>query len=293
MEPEDYRSCGRTLSAQDIAGIRDLIAANPTASRCRLSILVCQVWGWKHPHGQWRDANCRSLMLDLHRRGLITLPPARRQVKNNAIRHHCVFRTDMPWGNAIECSLSQLQPLTIQEVRRTPQEKLVDDLMASHHYLGYTRPIGESLKFLITAKDQQVACITWSSAVHHLGPRDRFIGWTPTIRKSHLHSIAYNTRFLILPWIRVPHLASHILGYMARTLSACWEDRYQHPIHFLETFVDPTRNRGTCYKAANWSCIGCTTGRGIHEKTQRATLSRKDIWVMPLRPDFRQCLGVL
>jgi hypothetical protein len=151
--------------------------------------------------------------------------------------------------------------------------------------------VGEHLKYLVCAQDRPVACLAWSSAPRHLGPRDRFIGWSPQVRQRHLHFIAYNTRFLILPWARVPGLASHLLGRMARRLSADWQQVYRHPIHLLETFIDPARFVGTCYRAANWICLGQTTGRGHNARTSRCDQPRKELWVYPLAPDFRQQLG--
>jgi hypothetical protein len=192
----------------------------------------------------------------------------------------------------IEGALSALGPLVIAQVRRTLREKLVEGLLARYHYLGYKQPVGEHLKYLVTAGDQPIACFAWSSAPRHLGPRDRYLGWSPQVRKANLRSVAYQTRFLILPWIRVPHLASHLLGRMARRLSADWEQVYAHPIYFTETFVDPTRYRGTCYRAANWVWMGRTTGRGKDDQTRRPNRSLKDVWGYPLVANFRERLHV-
>jgi len=180
-----------------------------------------------------------------------------------------------------------LQPLAIRQVRRTGEERLFNGLIERYHYLGYSQPVGEQLKYLVCAQDRPVACLVWSSGPWHMGPRDRFIGWSPAVRRRHLHLLAYNTRFLILPWVEVPHLASHLLGRMARQLSADWQTVYGHPIHYLETFVDRDRYKGTSYRAANWLCLGQTTGRGIKDKQHRVTLSLKDVLGYPLRKDFR------
>jgi hypothetical protein len=186
--------------------------------------------------------------------------------------------------------LTELGALEIRLVRRTEAEALFAALLQAHHYLGYSRPVGAHLKYLVYAQDRPVACLAWSSAPRHLGPRDRFIGWSPEVRRRHLHLIAYNTRFLILPWARVPHLASHLLGRMARQLSADWQAVYQHPIYLLETFIDPARFAGTCYRAANWILLGQTTGRGHNARTSRCDQPRKELWVYPLGPDFRSQL---
>jgi hypothetical protein len=180
-----------------------------------------------------------------------------------------------------------LQPLEIRQVRRTGEESLFNGLIERYHYLAYSRPVGEHLKYLVSSRDRPVACMAWSSGPWHMGPRDRFIGWTPAVRRRNLHLLAYNTRFLILPWVRVPHLASHILGRIARMISADWQRLYGHPVHYLETFVDQERFHGTCYRAANWLHLGQTTGRGIKEKTRKVTRSIKDVLGYPLSKDFR------
>jgi hypothetical protein len=191
----------------------------------------------------------------------------------------------------LEGKLGALGPVSSEQVRRTPREALVDGLIARYHYLGYKQPVGEHLKYLVTARGQPIACFCWSSAARHLGPRDRFIGWPPEVRKANLRGVAYQSRFLILPWVRVMHLASHLLGRMARQLSADWESVYAHPVYFTETFVDQTLYQGTCYRAANWVRLGQTTGRGKDDQTNRPNRSLKDVWGYPLVRDFRTRLG--
>jgi len=294
--PLCYR--GRTISAQDIASIRLLIAQNPRASRRKLSLLLCQAWDWRQANGAWRDMVCRSLMLLLHRAGHIELPP-QRQTSANPLAQRARPATDFLVDQSpLPGPLRALQPLAIRQVRRTGEESLFNGLIERYHYLGYRQPVGEHLKYLVCAQDlsavpgtaqagRPVACMAWSSGPWHMGPRDRFIGWTPPVRRQHLHLLAYNTRFLILPWVKVPHLASHLLGRIARVISADWQQLYGHPVHYLETFVDQERFKGTCYRAANWVHLGQTTGRGIKEKTRKVTRSIKDVLGYPLRKDFR------
>lgn len=278
---------GRRISAGDVASIRELIAQNPGASRRRLSVLVCEAWEWRQANGAWRDMVCRGLMLALHRAGHIELPEKKFCPPNplaQRTRPACeVVVEKSPLGGP----LSALMPLRIRQVRRTEEEGLFNGLLDEHHYLGYTQPVGEHIKYLVYAGDRPVACLAWSSAPWHMGPRDQFIGWTPAVRRRNLHLLAYNTRFLILPWVQVPHLASHILGRMARGLSADWEALYGHPVYYLETFVDRERFAGTCYRAANWQRLGQTTGRGIKDKVHKVTLSIKEVLGYPLRRDFR------
>lgn len=281
---------GRRLSGQDIAFVRQLIAAHPDLSRRRLSAKLCAAWNWVQPNGRPRDMVARSLMLELHRAGHIQLPTQRFCPPNNAAQHRAPTLQPVCACAPIECSLAQLGPLDIQQVRRTAAEKLFGRLMQEHHYLGYTQPVGEHLKYLIYAQGQPVAALAWSSAPRHLGARDRFIGWSASQRRAGIHLVAYNTRFLILPWVRVPHLASHLLSRVARRIAADWQALYSHPIYLLETFIDPERFAGTCYRAANWIYLGLTTGRGKDDQTKRPNRSLKQLWAYPLRPDFRRRL---
>jgi len=153
--------------------------------------------------------------------------------------------------------------------------------------------VGEQAKYLAFSQGRPLACLGFTCAPRHLGPRDRFIGWSPAVRRAHVHELAYNTRFLILPWVRVPHLASHLLGAVARRIAADWERLYGHPVHYLETFVDPERFPGTCYRAANWQVLGLTTGRGKDDLTHSPNRSCKLVLGLPLHPDFRRRLGVV
>ena len=283
---------GRKVSAQEIEFIRQLIAAHPGLSRRRLSAELCAAWDWRQPNGRPRDMVARSLMLELHRAGHIRLPAQRFCPPNNATQHRAPTRPS-EWVSApLECSLAQLGTLEIHQVRRTAVEKLFGSLMEAHHYLGYTRPVGEHLKYLIYAQGQPVAALAWSSAPRHLGPRDRFIGWSAPQRRARIHLLAYNTRFLILPWVKVPHLASHLLALVAGRIAADWDELYQHPVYLLETFIEPERFRGTCYRAANWIYLGLTAGLGKDSRSSVPNRSFKQLWVYPLRPDFRRQPGV-
>jgi hypothetical protein len=279
---------GREVHADDVALIRQLIADDPQASRRALSLKICEAWSWVQANGAPCDAVCRGLMLKLHRTGHVALPSARWVHKKPPRRTVLVPVEVAP--TPLTAPLSEIGPLTIRQVRRTPDEGLVNSLIEQHHYLGYTRPVGEHLKYLVTARDQPIACFCWSSAPRHLGPRDRYIGWSMAARKANIRFVAYQSRFLILPWVQVPHLASHLLGCLSRRLSTDWEKVYAHPIYFTETFVDPARYRGTCYRAANWTYLGMTTGRGKDDRTKAVHRSLKQLLGYPLVKDFRQRL---
>lgn len=291
MEPVlKYR--GREVFPKDVRFIQDFIAAHPKASRRALSQKLCEAWQWKQPNGALCDVQCRGLMLALHRADQIVLPDARWYAKQPALRCRPAADIDVD-QSPIEIALAGLGPLQFRQVRRTPDEALHQALIQQHHYLGYARPVGEHLKYLITANERPIACFTWSSAPRHLGPRDKYIGWTPPVRRAHIHWVAYQSRFLIMPWVRVPHLASHLLGAMARRLSDDWEALYAHPIYFTETFVDPELYRGTCYKASNWTLLGMTTGRGKDSTSNKPNRSLKQVYGQPLRRDFRKLLCAL
>jgi hypothetical protein len=279
---------GRAVTPPDVVFIRELIAAHPKASRRALSLKLCEAWEWYQPNGNPRDMVCRGMMLALHRAGHIELPPARWKLSR-------AYRRENPEAvevdqSPVRCRLGELGPLTFRQVRRTDEEPLFNHLIQAHHYLGYTRPVGEHLKYNIYAGDRPLACFAWSSAPRHLAPRDQFIGWPAEARRRNIRFVAYNPRFLILPWVEVKHLASHLLGRMTRMLSSEWEEAYGHPLYFVETFVDPTRFKGTCYRAANWVYLGQTTGRGKNDNTRRPNRPLKDVLGYPLTKRFRQLL---
>jgi len=281
---------GRAVTADDVVFIKRLVSAHPAASRRALSKKLCEAWHWVQPNGAPRDMVCRGLMLALHRAGHIELPPQRRFPPNPLAKRGRPAVADVD-RSPLCCSLRAIQPLAFHQVRRTPDESLVNGLIEQYHYLGYTQPVGEHLKYLVYAGQRPVACLAWSSAPRHLGCRDRFIGWSAEARRRNIRFIAYNPRYLILPWVQAPHLASHILGRMAKILPRDWMEVYGHPVYFLETFVDPQRFRGTCYRAANWTVLGRTTGRGKDDQTGRPNRSIKDMLGYPLRRDFRRLLA--
>jgi len=286
----EWRYRGRVIRAEDVLFIRQFIAENPRLSRRKLSSKLCEAWDWKQANGALRDMVCRGLLLMLHRAGEIELP-AVRQVSLNPF-----VRRERPRPAPIDMTpltgaLADLRPVSFQQVRRTSDESLLNSLIEHHHYLGYEQPVGEHLKYLVWAQGRPIACMAWSSAPRHLGSRDRHIGWSAEARRRNIRFIAYNTRFLILPWVEVPHLASHILGRIASSLSKDWEQLYGHPVYFVETFIEPGRFRGTCYRAANWKLLGLTTGRGKDSVSKRPNRSIKEVLGYPLTPRFRQLLS--
>jgi hypothetical protein len=281
---------GREIRPEDILYIRSLIERHPNESRRKLSVRLCEAWQWRQTNGALRDMVCRGMLLMLERAGQIALPPV------SYVRHNPLAKRSRPEPMLIDTTpieepVRNLQPLEFEQVRGTSQQPLFNSLMEQHHYLGYEQPVGEHLKYLVWADGRPIACLAWSSAPRHLASRDDYIGWDAAARRSNIRFIAYNTRFLILPWVRVEHLASHILGRMAAQISADWQQLYGHPVYFLETFVDPERFRGTCYRAANWVLLGRTTGRGKQSNSYVPNRSIKEVLGYPLTKRFRELLA--
>ena len=283
-----YRN--RKISTVDVKYIRRLIKAHPEFGRCRLSREICTFWQWIQPNGHLKDMVCRGLLIRLEKEGHITLPPQIVKPANPFLNRRQPGKIVVD-ETLLSTGLRNLGPITIQQVRRTPQETLFNALIEQYHYLGYQQPVGEHLKHIIWAQNRPVACLAWSSAAWHLNCRDRYIGWAPITRKANLHLIAYNTRFLILPWVHVPHLASHILSRCLKTIASDWQTLYHHPIYWVETFIDTSRYKGSCYRAANWRYLGQTTGRGKNDQTNTVNRSIKDVYGYPLVHDFRDKLG--
>jgi hypothetical protein len=279
---------GHVITEQDLEDIRAMLSERTDWTRRSLSIGLCERQGWVQENGAPRDAACRATLLALHRAGHIELPAAKYVFKQpwRRLRPKPVEVSTEP----LECKLRELGPLELRLVGRTPQEQIVNGLVEHHHYLGYAAPVGERMKYLVTAQQRPIGCFIWSSAPRHLGPRDRHIGWSADARRANIRFIAYQTRFLILPWVRIPHLASHLLGRMSRQLPGDWQRVYGHPVHFTETFVDTERNQGTCYRAANWTELGVTKGRGKADMAHRPNRSIKRIFGYPLVGNYRERL---
>jgi Domain of unknown function (DUF4338) len=288
MDEVCYR--GRAFTEREIEEIREVVTTHWDKSRWFISRELCRRWQWVQPNGAPKDILCRGLLLHLARQGLIDLPACRKQTPYRLAHAKKPLQVQID-QTPMEGKLSELRPVELLQVRRTPLEKFYNSLIEQYHYLGYTRPVGEHLEYLALARGRVVACLGWCSAPRHIGCRDRYLGWTPEQRIKNLCRVLINTRFLILPWVKVPHLASHLLGAMARRISRDWQEIYHHEVVWLETFVDPQRGfSGTCYKAANWIFLGQTTGRGKNDHTHRPNRSLKEVLGYPLRREFREAL---
>ncbi len=280
------------IDQKHVQHIRVLLAANPQWHRSYLSVELCKLWGWQSPAGQYKDMACRSLLLKLERAGTIVLPP--RQGKRTFHSRPAYPRVPHR-QETISDPLAGLVPLQITVVSQDTEDyKLFNCLLSQYHYLSYRGAVGENLKYLIRdAQRRPLACLLFGSAAWKTAPRDAFIGWNQKEREGHLRYLTNNMRFLILPWVRVPHLASHILSGIARRISRDWEQKYGHPICLLETFVDRSLFRGICYQAANWILVGQTKGRTRNDRNHDIQTPVKDVYVYPLEKDFRRRLCCL
>ena len=282
---------GRELSAADLAGLGQLMAEHPRWSRWRLSRHLAAAWNWRNAAGQLKDMAARTLLLKLQQRGLVELP-ARRQVPVNRMR--CGVHRPQEWESSpIASSLEGLGSLVVKEISSQASARaLFADGLRQYHYLGYGGSVGENLQYLIgTEPERPLVLLLFGAAAWKCQERDRFIGWPQESRQRHLGLVANNSRFLILPWVKVPHLGSWALGQVSRRLSEDWQGKYGHCIALVETFVEAGRFVGAAYQAANWRRVGSTTGRTRQDRSRSIQAAVKDIWVYPLRPDFREVLG--
>ena len=287
---EWIRYRGRNYTLREINEIREILIANRERSRRFISQEICRLWGWRQPNGVLKDMICRCLLLQLEAQGYIELPPCKKNPLNPLTRHQKPQSVEVD-QRPRRGKLSNLRPIELFAVRRTPLERLYRGLIQQKHELGYARRVGEHVEYLAMSKGEPLACLGWCSAPRHIGCRDRYLGWTQEQRIKNLSRVVINSRFLILPWVGVPHLASHLLGLNARRISQDWEKVYRHEVVWLETFGDPDRGfEGTCYQAANWVYLGQTTGRGKDDHTNKANRSLKLIFGYPLRKEFRQVL---
>lgn len=276
---------GRYITSSHIEWIQSLLQIHSDWNRTQLSREICAQWNWLNANDQFKDMACRTLLLKLDRSGLITLPKPLNSGGGNHFKNRKTIAHSM---DEITGILRDLTPLRI-EVVQPPSLPLLKHLLSEYHYLGFSGTVGENMKYLVYDRNNRMlACLLFGSAAWKTAPRDLFIGWSTQERQVGLSFITNNMRFLILPWVRVPHLASHLLSQIIRQISADWNHKYGHPIHLLETFVEKERFRGTCYKAANWTCVGQTQGRSRNDRFSTLRVPIKDVFLYPLTPHFRK-----
>ena len=295
----DHLIQGRRVGSEDLAALRDLIGRNPTAHRSALSRLLCELWNWRTPGGRLKDIAARTLLRKLEERGLICLPPRLTRKRSGQPKAVCLppaparqpeFQLEAT-PDPILVPLAQLRPLRIERVDTPEQRNRACDELRAHHYLGFSRSVGENVGYLVFDSRDRLLAVSWFGApAWKAADRDRFIGWTRHQREQALGAIANNARFLILPWVRVVHLASHILGLLTRRLRRDWQQKYGHPVVLLETFIEEGRFGGTCYKAANWILVGRTKGRSRQDRYNQLHVPPKLIAVLPLERHWRRKL---
>lgn len=282
---------GRRLTSGDILNIRRLLADHPQWSRRRISEVLCAEWDWRNGSGHFKDMATRTLLVKLDARGLIKLP-VRRRLPSNRMTSRKVPRQN--WDSTpVTGALHEIGPLTIREISTDSTARVrFAAALSEFHYLGCRGTVGENLQYIVTTESGRLlACLLFGSAAWKCKPRDGFIGWNPEQRQRNLHLVTNNTRFLILPVVRVSHLASWILGRVLRRLSADWQSKYGHPILLIETFVEHERFAGTSYKAANWLRLGSTAGRSRQDRRHTLQVSVKDVYLYPLVRRFREELA--
>jgi hypothetical protein len=279
---------GRELHAEDTGLIRSLLAEHGDWRRTRISEELCRRWDWRNGQGRFKDMAARTLLLKLERAGLIQLPK-RRGPSSNGSRNRTpplvAHATD-----SIRCALRDLRPLTVSIVEPGSADlRLFNCLLSRYHYLGHRNTVGENIRYLVRdCTGRPVGCALFGSAAWKCAARDAWIGWDRGRREANLGFLTNNTRFLVLPWVTVPHLASHMLATLARRVRADWQAKYGHPVHAMETFVESDRFKGTCYRAANWLRLGSTQGRTRNDRNHCLRATVKDVYLYPLSPDFRR-----
>ena len=281
---------GRELSEADLAEIRALRQEHPDWPRFRLSIALAERWQWRNAAGRLKDMAARTLLSKLAARGLIELPPPLRSTARRRPPPPQTQLLDLQPA-AIDEPLAGLQPLRLERIDSLAQRRRVRSLLEQHHYLGFRGAVGENVQYLAFDRHgRELAVMVFGAAAWKTASRDRFIGWSPTQRAARLGGVTNQQRFLILPWVRVPHLASHLLAQATRRLALDWQGRYGHPVWLVESFVDAERFRATAYRAAGWLHLGQTTGRTRQDRHHRIEAPIKTVWVKPLHLRFRQLL---
>jgi hypothetical protein len=277
---------GREFTDTEIQWIRDTLENQPRLTRNKLSKLFCEHFRWYKPDGGLKDMSCRLAHLRMAKDGVITLPDAR---KGHFTKGYRIQRTVLGEpGRDITVGAGSLE-LEIEIVTKT-WSSLWNEFIDRYHYLGYTRLTGSQIRYFVKSRGRVVAVLGFGASAWKTEPRDHYIGWSARQRKTNLHLIVNNARFLILPWIHSKNLGSHILSKVIRRIGDDWEKTYHYRPVLLETFVDKERFQGTCYKAANWIYVGDTKGRGKLDVKNEYKEPVKSIWLYPLIKSFRRYL---
>jgi Domain of unknown function (DUF4338) len=282
---------GRSVAPEQLESIRQWIREHPDWGRFRLSQHIAEQWNWRNAAGRLKDMAARTLLLKLERRALLQLPKRRRAGGNRPAPVREAKQRPLLTEPLIQTRLDELLPLRFTPVDGLPERQVLAGLLSQHHYLDYRRPVGQNLQYLVGDRSGRLlAGLVFGAAAWKCAPRDQYIGWDSRTRELHLHLVANNMRWLVLPWVRVPQLASHLLGLVAARISSDWQNKYGHRIYLLETFVERARFSGACYQAAQWIALGSTQGRSRNDSDRLLQVPCKEVYVYPLTPSFRNHL---
>ena len=283
--------CGHQLSACELELIRQLVDDFPTLSLTELAATVCELLDWRRANGGLKTRECFSLLQQLQARGGLTQLPAVRAAGPRGPQSIALDEASDPQTPLVG-PLRDYSPVQLQLLTSRTERHLFQQYLQRYHYLGYRVPFGAQLRYFARCPHGLLACLLLTSAAWRMAPRDQWIGWDDRTRAARLPLVVNNSRFLILPWVRIPSLASHLLALLARQLPVDWQAHYQVRPLLLETLVDPLRFAGTCYRAANWIELGATQGRGRMDRSGQAQgRAPKRIFVYPLAPHTRQRLS--
>ena len=290
------RFCGRSFNGDEVDQIKEIVSTCNRISRTELANTVCELFNWKRPTGRLKTVECRQFLEHLATKGLLDLPD-RKAGRSKGVKV-TIKRTDKAQATRIVTGkVNDFCPLRLRKVTTEAQRDLWYEHIDRYHYLGYQLPFGAQLRYFIESGNREnlvLGCLQFSSPAWKMAPRDRWIGWSDEQRQRNLQKVINNSRFLILPWVKVKNLASSVLALAVRTVPDDWQICYGYRPVVMETLVDKGRFAGTCYRAANWIYVGTTTGRGRMDRNHaRHGQNPKDIYVYPLTSRLKQELAGL
>jgi len=287
--------CGREITLEELEAARETVKLCSGLSRTELAETICEHWGWVTASGAGKVTACLNVLEELDRNGEIQLPAKHKRANAERVRGAKHTKRTAPPDEAILGKLDDVSPVQLEMVEGRDRAKLWNEYLDRHHYLGYSKPFGCIIRYFIVCDRGLLGCALVAGAARAIKARDEWIGWHKQRRQQNLPWVINNTRFLIFPWVEIRHLASHVLGQLARRVQADWQRRWGYEPLLLETFVDPAEYSGTCYRAAGWIELGRTTGQGLRRKGHAYTTTARLIYVKPLSKDFRErlCSGPL
>jgi len=287
--------CGREISSLEIKVARETVKRCFGLSRSELAATICEHWGWVTASGAGKVTACLNVLEQLERKGELHLPVKQRRPCTERVRgaEH-TQRTAEP-DEAFVGKLEDVSPVRLELVEDRDRAKLWNEYVDRYHYLGYSKPFGCTLRYFIAGEGGLLGCVLVAGAAKTIKARDEWVGWNKQQRQQNLPWVVSNTRFLIFPWVEIRNLASHVLGQLARGVREDWQRRWGYAPLLMETFVDPAKFLGTCYRASGWIELGRTTGRGLRREGHTYRSTPKLIYVKSLSEDFRErlCGGAL